>query len=361
MHIENTLSLACSRESEDKFISLLPSYSQSETLLIGDKLPCHDGKIKSSPIEYILDKLKRKVWAEGLYARKDDLHKIKRYQNIDKSYKNDFNETKFLNWVKTIEENTAICDMENRNLGNGIFVPPGKKLSKGTFIPSSGIIKLNPTKKELETKIHCSALQDLDSDDRKIIGLIDPAKIGGILDLINHAPDEEDLANFKFKEPSLKKHVATANLRSTIKFYNGYAIMGLIVFEDIQGDKAGKQLLWSYAHACEYIDSHDKKVLMLFDKRNRHNGEILDVRNYSLSQINIFIDTGELMFRKVASLSRWELMESPPGSNLIISTEDPYSSSQSEAIKSPITYGFLQTYLKRNPRADRIILRVHIN
>jgi hypothetical protein len=66
------------------------------------------------------------------------------------------------------------------------------------------------------------------------------------------------------------------------------------------------------------------------------------------------------MFRKVASLSRLELMESHPESKLIISTEDPYSWSQSEAIQSPITHGFLQRYLKHNPCVDRIILSVAI-
>jgi hypothetical protein len=347
---------------DEVFISLLPSYTQPKALLVSDKLPCHGGKIKSKTIKHILKKLKRDVWTEGLYAKKSELHKINRYQNPDTSYKNDFDEADFIKWVQDIEDNTAICDMENRNLGNGIFVLPGKKLSKGTFIPSSGIIKLNPTKEELETKTHCSALQDINSDDREIIGLIDPAKRGGILDLINHAPDKEDLINFNFKEPSIKKHVATSNLRSTIKFYNGYSIMGLEVFEDIHGDKNGKQLLWSYAHACEYIDNHNKsiKVIFLFDKRNKKNGEILDARNYNLCQINIFIDTGELMFRKVASLSRWELMESHPESKLIISTEDPYSWSQSEAIQSPITHGFLQRYLKHNPCVDRIILSVAI-
>lgn len=81
--------------------------------------------------------------------------------------------------------------MENKNVGKGIFISPGKILPKSTFIFSSGIIKLDPSKKELETKNHCSALQDLTTQERKIYGLIDPEKIGGVLDLINHAPANE--------------------------------------------------------------------------------------------------------------------------------------------------------------------------
>lgn len=358
--MKNTL--ACSRKYEDEFISLLPAYAQPEALLISDKLPCHGAKIKNSPIGYILNEFKRKVWTEGLYAKKDDLLKIKRYKNPDQGYKNDFDKDQFLCWVKTIEENTAICDMENKNIGKGIFVPPGKKLLKGTFIPSSGIIKLDPTKEELETKTHCSALQDLSSHKRKIIGFIDPEKIGGILDLINHSPDVEELENFKFREPLTKEHIATSNLNCMIKFYNGYAIMGLEVFKDIDGGKEGKQLLWSYARPCEYIDDqfNSNKMLLLFDNRCEHNGETIDPSNYILKIIDIYMDTGEVMIRKVASLSRWELMESSPESRLIISTEDLYSSNQSEAIQSPILMGYLQAYLKKNPVADRIILKVDL-
>src|SRR5471030_3062043 len=140
----------------DNFISLLPLCATPTTLLVGDRLPCHAAKIESMPIKYILSELKRGTWVEGLYAPKKDLARIKRYKNPDGCYRNDFDEKQFLSWIKSIEDNTVICEMENKKVGKGVFVSPGKKLPKGTFIPSSGIIKLDPTKEELETKNHCS-------------------------------------------------------------------------------------------------------------------------------------------------------------------------------------------------------------
>jgi hypothetical protein len=351
------------RETKDSaLVSLLPSYTEAKTLLASDALPCHAANIKSTPLNTILKELRREAWSEGLYARKIDLQKIKRYQNPDLSYKNDFDDTEFLTWVHAIEENTAICSIENKYISKGVFVPPGKTLAKGTFLPSSGIIKLDPTKEELETKTHCSALQNLDSRKREIVGFIDPDKIGGILDLINHAPEEDEMVNFKFRTQLINKKVATANLKSIIKFYNGYAIMGLEVIQDIHGGNYGTQLLWSYAHACEYFDEESIpcKTLLLFDNRDEHNGEIIPANNYSLKEINIFVDAGKLILRKVATLSRWELMDTSPESRLVISPEDPYSSTQSDAVQSPISYGYLQTYLKNNPVADRIIIKVTI-
>ena len=98
-----------------------------------------------------------------MYVKKNDLDKVKRYKRSDGSYKNDFNALQFLEWVKNIENNTVICGMDNKSIGKGVFVAQGKKLAKGTFIPSSGIIKLNPTKQELATKAHCSALQNFNT------------------------------------------------------------------------------------------------------------------------------------------------------------------------------------------------------
>jgi len=352
-----------SRKLDDAAVSLLPLSTSPKSLLVGDKLPCNGGKIANISMESILNDLNRQIWIEALYVMEKDLPQIKRYQNSDNSYKTDFSEPDFFKWITDIEKNTAICDMENNHVGKGVFVAPGKKLPEGTFIPSTGMIKLNPTQTELETKVHCSALHDLDSHKRDIVGFIDPDKIGGVLDLINHAPENDELANFKFKDHSIEKHVATANLGSLIKFYNGYAIMGLIVRKDIYGGKYGKQLLWSYASPFEYIHDlpkADNKSIALFDERDESNGKIFDKRKYTLKIINIFIDTGELMIRKIASLPRWTLMHSDPKSKLVISTEDPYSSHQSEKIQSPVSLGYLQTFLKNNPVADRIILDVPI-
>jgi hypothetical protein len=254
--------------------------------------------------------------------------------------------------------------MENKNMGKGVFVPPGKKLPRGVFIPSSGIIKLDPTIEELETKIHCSALQNLNSPEKIIVGFIDPEEIGGILNFINHAPDKEELINFIFKKDYIKENVATSNLTSTIKFYDGYAIMGLEALEDINGEDQGTQLLWSYARSCEYLindqfRSNTKKII-LFDNRNKHNGEMIDTDEYALRVITIFIDAGELMLRKVASLTRWELMESSPEAGLVISSEDPYSITQAKTVQSLIPHKFLQTYLKQNPMVDRVIIQAPI-
>lgn len=345
----------------NELVSLLPAYPAPKTLFIGDKLPCHQANIKQVSTETVLALLQRQTWSEGLYVRKKELHNIIRYQHADGSYKNDFSDTQFIHWVKAIEENTAICEMEN-NVGKGIFVIPGKTLPKGTFIPSSGIINLNFTTEDLETKVHCSALQNLNIRDRKIYGLINPELKGGILNLINHAPNQHELDNFHFKKSSIKNNVAVANLKSTIKFYNGYAIMGVETICDLPGNTHGTQLLWSYAHSCEYVENFHSlltpKIILLFNGKDEQNGEIINPSNYTLREIDIFIDTGELILRKVASMTRWEIMENSPESGLTLSIEDPFSSNQSDEIQSPIPYVFLQTYLNKNPLANRIIIKV---
>ena len=251
--------------------------------------------------------------------------------------------------------------MENRRLGKGVFVPRGKKLPKGTFIPSSGIIKLDPTEEELATKVHCSALQDFNSPTQEIYGFIDPAQKGGILNFINHAPDQHEMANFNFKNAAVKKTVAASNLKSIIKFYNGYAIMGLEVPEDIKGGDYGVQLLWSYARSAEYI-KHDESisdnpVLALFDNRDEHNGEMIDSSQYTLRKISICIDDGTLKAHKVLSLTRWELMEEAPDSGPLLSM-NVCLSHQTEAKQLLIERKTLQAYLKQNPTADRIILDI---
>lgn len=299
-----------------------------------------------------------------MHVNKNDLNRVKRYHNSEGSYKTDFDEKQFLRWVNTIEKNTAICDMENKHLGKGVFVPSGKKLPKGTFIPSSGIIKLEPTEEELATKVHCSALQDLNTNTRKIYGLIDPAQLGGILDLINHAPDKNELMNFNFRNPSIKKRVSTSNLHSTIKFYNGYAIMGLEALEDIDGGEQGQQLLWSYARSDEYLKKNTSKLnqpsLYLFDNRNGYQGKIIDSRDYSLRIINIFLDKGELMVQKIATLTRWEIMEDCSDSGFLILMY-PNAENPDETKQFFIKKSFLQSYLQKNPVAYRIILDVKNN
>ena len=254
--------------------------------------------------------------------------------------------------------------MGKKEIGKGVFVPYGKKLPKGTFIPSSGIIKLDPTEEELATKIHCSALQDFNTRTKIIYGFIDPVQKGGILDLINHAPDKNEIAHFDFQNPIIKERVATSNLKSTIKFYNGYAIMGLEVFEEIDGGEHGQQLLWSYARSCEYLENNTSKlerpILFLFDNRNDHNGKTIDPRYYALRKINIFIDNGELMVQKIASLTRWEIMEDSPDSGFII-LMDYNATNQDESMQRLIEKSFLQAYLQKNPIADRIILDIKNN
>ncbi|GEM_PF-3107835 len=69
------------------FISLLPLCAAPTMFLVSDKISCHSKIIERRPIKYLLGKLKREAWVEGLYARKTDLSKIKRYKNVDGSYK----------------------------------------------------------------------------------------------------------------------------------------------------------------------------------------------------------------------------------------------------------------------------------
>ena len=94
------------------FISLLPFCDTPKTLFISETLPCYAENIERRPIRYILDSLKKKNWSEGLYAKTCDLDQIKRYKNPDGHYKNDFDENQFRQWVKSIEDNTAICELE---------------------------------------------------------------------------------------------------------------------------------------------------------------------------------------------------------------------------------------------------------
>jgi hypothetical protein len=349
---------------DETYIALLPTYKSPETLLVSNAPPCLGKGVVSKATEHIIIELERQVWTEGLYAYKKDIDKVKRYRGWDEAYKNDFDAKQFLDWVKTIEENTAICEMANKNLGRGVFVPPGGKFTKGTFIPSSGMIQLDPTREELATKVHCSALQDLNTCTKTIYGFIDPAQQGGILDLINHAPDKNELTYFDFQKQRIKEKVATSNLKSTIKFYNGYAIMGLEAVEDIEGGEHGQQLLWSYARSCEYLENTTSKLtrptLFLFDNRHGHNGTIIDPHYYALKKVNIFIDKGELMIQKIASLTRWEIMEDSSDSEFIILMDnDP--TNQDEPKQRFIEKSFLRTYLQKNPLADRMIFDIRNN
>lgn len=340
---------------------MLPYYKSPETLLVSAALPCLGEGIENKPTEQIIKELERQFWVEGLYVNNKDIDKVKRYKNSDGTYKKDFDERQFLEWVKNIEENTALCEMEHKDIGKGVFVPREKKLDKGTFIPASGIIKLDPTEEELATKVHCSALQDLNTRTKRIYGFIDPAQKGGILDLINHAPDKNEMSYFDFQNLKLKETVATSNLKSTIKFYNGYAIMGLEALDDIDGGEHGQQLLWSYAQSCEYLENNTSKLvhptLFLFDSRNEHNGKIIAPRYYPLKKINLFIDNGELMLQKIATLTRWELMENSPDSEFIIFM-DYNATNQDEPKQRLIEKSFLQAYLQKNPLADRIIFDI---
>lgn len=138
--------------------------------------------------------------------------------------------------------------------------------------------------------------------------------------------------------------------------------MGVEASQDIHGGKFGKQLLWPYAQLDEYLSSDESEInytqLLLFDQRDEHNGEIIDATSYYLKKIDIFFDTGEMMLLKAASITRWELMERNPESELVVSLEDPYSSSHSNTLQSSIPYAMLQTYLKKNPHAKRMIIKV---
>jgi hypothetical protein len=137
--------------------------------------------------------------------------------------------------------------------------------------------------------------------------------------------------------------------------------MGLVALEDIMGGEQGQQLLWSYARSCEYLNQNTLKVvhpaLYLFDNHDGYQGKIIDPHNYSLRRINIFIDTGDLMIQKVTSLTHWEIMEDASDSEFLIlvypNTEDPDETNQLF-----IDRNFLQSYLKNNPVANRMILDV---
>lgn len=362
---ENNLSYISVMDSEilsknEKLLPLLPLYGAPLGLLYSDQLPLYAKKIEDQPYLDILQLTRRIMFTEGLYVRKKDLIKLNRYKNSKGSYRNDFDKNQFFEWIIIIENNTMLCEMDHPFMGKGVFVPPRKKLPRGTFIPSSGIIKFNPSKKELATKVQCSALQDLNTAEKRIVGLIDPQKIGGIMNFINHAPDKEEINYFTFASSSIKENIAISNLKSKIKFYNGYAIMGLEVMEDLDGGKFGKQLLWSYAHYCEYSLLSNKKRILLFDNREQYSGLTIDTNLYQLSEVAIFIDTGKLNLQEVACLTKWEIMETPSESKMIISIEYISHHIKQTCKDYSISYQLLQHQLRKNPNLNQIIIPLYL-
>jgi hypothetical protein len=81
----------------------------------------------------------------------------------------------------------------------------------------------------------------------------------------------------------------------------------------------------------------------------------IDPRYYVLRKIHIFIDNGEFMVQKIASLTRWEIMEDSSNPGFII-LMDYNAKNQDETKQLLIEKSFLQAYLQKNPIADRIIL-----
>jgi hypothetical protein len=101
-------------------------------------------------------------------------------------------------------------------------------------------------------------------------------------------------------------------------------------------------------------------MLALFDNRNNHNGELIDPNEYNFKLIDIFVDTGDLIPQQIASLTRWELMESSPDTALHFTIQDPYSFHQSKNLRSLIPYKYIQAYLRKNPIASRVILELPV-
>lgn len=346
--------------SKPELIALLPVSDDVTRLWLADGLPSLGFNMEQQPVKRLLKALKRRRWVENLYVAKTDLAQIKRYKNNLGEFKNDFDESTWRQWLKDITDNIAICTMANKIVGKGVFVRPGQLLPKGTFIPASGIIKLNPTTEDFATKNHCSALQDLSSQDHNIYGLIDPEQQGGLLDLMNHAPLLEELTYFKFKSVSLQNQVATANLQCRIKFYQGYAIMGVEVIEDIRGGICGTQLLWSYAQPDEYLLYQPMTQLLFFDKRQDHVGKTLAPYIYQWAYVTLWVDMGRAILHKVATMTRWQLMTLPADGSLSFSHTDPALTAPLEALQSVIFFDYLKTYLRNNPLADRIIFSLPV-
>jgi hypothetical protein len=66
------------------------------------------------------------------------------------------------------------------------------------------------------------------------------------------------------------------------------------------------------------------------------------------------------MVQKVASLTRWEIMEDPTDSEFLILV-NPNTKNPDETEQFYIERSFLQSHLQKNPMAYRIILDVRKN
>jgi len=76
-----------------------------------------------------------------------------------------------------------------------------------------------------------------------------------------------------------------------------------------------------------------------------------------LRTIDIFIDKAKLIIQKIASFTRWEIMEDSPDSEFLILMH-PNAKNPDEPEQFYIEQSFLQSHLRKNPMACRIILDV---
>ncbi len=208
----------------------------------------------------------------------------------------DFTYEQHCNWAKEVSENTVICQI-NSTCGVGVYVPVGRSLRTGTFIPSTGVLDFSL--QDITENYHATIFYNPASE--IIIGCINPKSSGAILSLINHAFNKDQLKNIQFFSSSVAQKAALPNLKFCQKYWNGIAINGYEVIKNIAG---GQQLLCSYANVTEYFSDlknlQPNKPFFVFNKKT---GDILDTKNYEFKVINIHAVRGNTTAS--VSVIRW--------------------------------------------------------
>jgi len=249
-----------------------------------------------------------KIYREGVSIDQDLLKYLPRIQNADGQWKSDFDEETYVSWMRKIEQRTALCESK-RNSKKTIFVLPGQKLEKGTFIPTSGIV----------SGWH---------REEKTIS-VNPGDFSGITQFIEDGFVEEQLKFFEYKDENEKARVARPNLRYVMNFFNGYPIPGYEVIDTLEGEEYGKRLLVE-ANSLKYIFQMDPRGNFYnYQQPSRPKIVVAQLRDPS-NKVILFDGGSELThgtplrpegfnFRKVkighekygSIYYLWELMETP--------------------------------------------------
>lgn len=322
----------------DQLIPLLPEIKIATHLMAADTPPCLGGIPKLTPISEIFGPNVK--YHPSPFVRKCDLDKVPRKKDSNGAWRHDFDEKQYSAWVEAVEQNTATCGKKDGVMGRGLFIPPGKKLEKNTFITTPGIWNFNLG--ENTTNPNNAGVTN---NEGELVALIEPEKQDGPFNIINSAFFEKELACYFVIENGVV--VATANLSFDIKYFNGYPIYGVVVPETIYGNEHGVQLFWNYASLGDYFDADDKvkKQIVLCNGAKECHGIPLDNNKYSLRTVNFIFMEENTILRAThhVTVYPWVVIERNPYSTFIV----PHASNPAENMILP--YAMARTYIVRGP------------